>query len=143
MNKPCLLLLGLLITACAKKEGDSLPKKAQAKTFEMYEMSEMSLLMEQLYIDNQRLKERIEKGDTLGRFPVHFLRIHTAVMTDPGENDTLFKQQSALFIEAQQLIYADPDKAALHFNKSIDACINCHKVKCAGPIARIRKLYIK
>ena len=52
------------------------------KDFEMYSMSEMSLLMEQMYVDNQRLKERIQRGDTIGEFPNHFMEIHKASMTD-------------------------------------------------------------
>lgn len=116
---------------------------ASTKKFEMYEMSEMAMLMEQMYVDNQRLKERIQKGDTIGRFPTHFARIHSAVMTDPEENDAFFKQQAENFIKAQQLIYEDPKNARKHFNDGVDACIQCHQVKCAGPIARIRKLYIK
>jgi len=57
----------------------------------MYEMSEMAALMEQMYVDNQRLKERIKNGDTIGKFPNHFLQIHKAVMTDEQDNDAFFQ----------------------------------------------------
>src|SRR5690606_10641412 len=115
----------------------------ESKTFEMYSLSEMSLLMEQMYVDNQRLKERITSGDTIGRFPSHFLEIHKAAMTDQAENDAFFKEQAAIFINAQKMIYEDPDNAAKHYNAGIDACVKCHEVKCGGPIPRIKKLYIK
>lgn len=118
-------------------------EKKEDKKFEMYEMSEMSLLMEQMYVDNQRLKERIKKGDTIGKFPNHFLKIHKAVMTDEQENDAFFKEQAANFIKAQQMIYEDPKNAKAHFNKGVDACLQCHQVKCGGPIPRIKKLYIE
>jgi len=126
------------VTSCEKPSNDSGKKK-----FEMYSMSEMSLLMEQMYVDNQRLKERIKNGDTIGRFPSHFLKIHEAVMTDDKENDAFFKTQSTAFIKSQELIYQDPKNAKAHFNNGIDACIKCHQVKCGGPIPRIKKLYIK
>lgn len=109
----------------------------------MYEMSEMSMLMEQMYVDNQRLKERIRKGDTIGKFPTHFMKIHKAVMTDPAENDAFFKEQAAKFIKAQQLIYEDPKNAKKHFNDGVNACLSCHEQKCGGPIPRIKKLYIE
>ena len=109
----------------------------------MYEMSEMATLMEQMYVDNQRLKERISKGDTIGKFPNHFLDIHKAVMTDETENDAFFKEQAALFIQSQELIYKDPKNAKIHFNDGVNACIRCHEVKCGGPIPKIKKLYIK
>ena len=111
--------------------------------FEMYEMSEMAALMEQMYVDNQRLKERIMKGDTIGKFPQHFIRIHKAVMTDETDKDAFFDEQAAKFIKAQEMIYQDPKNAKEHFNNGIDACIKCHEVKCGGPIPKIKKLYIE
>jgi len=111
--------------------------------FEMYEMSEMAALMEQMYVDNQRLKDRIIKGDTIGKFPQHFIKIHKAVMTDEHDKDAFFNEQAQKFIQAQELIYKDPKNAKKHFNNGVDACIQCHQVKCSGPIPRIKKLYIK
>lgn len=152
MKKIALLFLVVLMAACQskKEEVKATPKAAECakdsastgKKFEMYEMSEMSLLMEQMYVDNQRLKERIQKGDTIGQFPSHFLKIHKAVMTDDKENDAFFKEQAANFIHAQEMIYKDSKNAKMHFNKGVDACLKCHQVKCAGPIPRIKKLYI-
>lgn len=116
---------------------------SKSDNFKMYKMSEMATLMEQMYVDNQRLKQRINEGDTIGKFPSHFLQIHKAVMTDKTENDSFFKEQAAIFIKAQELIYEDPKNAKQHFNDGVTACVNCHEVKCSGPIPRIKKLYIK
>ena len=108
----------------------------------MYKASEMAILMEQMYVDNLRLKERIVSGDTIGKFPQHFIKIHKAVMTDETDKDTFFSEQAAKFIAAQQLIYEDSKNAKEHFNNGIDACIKCHEVKCGGPIPKIKKLYM-
>ncbi|AXG75057.1 hypothetical protein DVK85_12785 [Flavobacterium arcticum] len=113
------------------------------KDFKMYEMSEMATLMEQMYVDNQRLKQRIINGDTIGNFPEHFLNIHGSVMTDEGERDSFFKDQAAKFLQAQELIYNDSLNAKQHFNDAVSACVRCHEQKCGGPIPRIKKLYIK
>jgi len=149
MKKLFTLLVLIVMSSCAKKQDkpteescSSDVKNTKSSKFKMYEMSEMSALMEQMYVDNQRLKERILKGDTIGSFPNHFLQIHKAVMTDPNENDTFFKEQAANFIKAQELIYQDPKNAKQHFNDGVNACIQCHEVKCGGPIQRIKKLYI-
>jgi len=149
MYKIVLFLFVLMFSGCHSKtektEEESRPKEKNdsgKKKFEMYTMSEMSLLMEQMYVDNQRLKERIQKGDTIGKFPDHFLKIHVSAMTDDKENDAFFKEQAAHFIKAQELIYEDPKNATEHFNNGVDACIKCHQVKCGGPIPRIKKLYI-
>ena len=145
----CLLLVAVI--SCQKKEEakkdencttDTISKSGEKK-FEMYQMSEMAALMEQMYVDNQRLKERIQKGEKIGEFPQHFLKIHKAVMTDKQENDDFFKEQAAKFIKAQEMIYKDPKNAKEHFNAGVDACIQCHQKKCGGPIPRIKKLYIK
>lgn len=149
MKKLFALLVLVVLSNCAKKQEkpteescSSDVENTKSSKFKMYEMSEMSALMEQMYVDNQRLKERILKGDTIGSFPNHFLQIHKAVMTDPNENDTFFKEQAANFIKAQELIYQDPKNAKQHFNDGVNACIQCHEVKCGGPIQRIKKLYI-
>lgn len=149
MNRNILFILFIVLISCnekVEKKDASCEKPSEKKEdtkFEMYEMSEMSLLMEQMYVDNERLKERIKKGDTIGKFPNHFLKIHKAVMTDDKENDAFFKEQAANFIKAQQLIYEDPKNAKEHFNNGVDACLKCHQVKCGGPIPRIKKLYIE
>jgi len=137
----------LLVISCQKKEENKVEEEKctteKGKKLEMYQMSEMATLMEQMYVDNQRLKDRIQKGDTIGQFPQHFLKIHKAVMTDESDNDGFFKEQAAKFIKAQELIYKDPKNAKKHFNEGVDACIQCHKQKCGGPIPRIKKLYIE
>lgn len=150
MKNYLLIFFGIIVlSSCNKKEEikpvtkKEAPAKTDAKEFEMYEMSEMAALMEQMYVDNQRLKERIKNGDTIGRFPSHFLEIHKRAMTDETENDAFFKEQAAVFIKAQELIYEDPKNAKAHFNKAVSACVACHEVKCSGPIPRIKKLFIE
>lgn len=135
----------LLLGACNSKKAEEQKEsvaKSEKKDFKMYEMSEMAALMEQMYVDNQRLKDRIKNGEAVGNFPDHFLKIHKAVMTDESENDAFFKEQAQKFIQAQKLIYEDPKNAKTHFNNGVDACVRCHEVKCGGPIPRIKKLYI-
>lgn len=126
-----------------EKEACTTDSTTNEDGFEMYEMSEMAALMEQMYVDNQRLKEKIIKGDTIGQFPQHFLKIHESVMTTKQDRDEFFKAQAKIFIESQELIYKDPKNAKEHFNNGVDACIACHQQKCSGPIPRIKKLYIK
>lgn len=143
MKKHCVVFLALILLFSCNKKQESCKKSSSEKKFDMYEMSEMALLMEQMYVDNERLKQRIIKGDTIGKFPSHFLKIHSSVMTDKQENDDFFKEHAIEFIQSQEKIHKDPENAKEHFNASIDACVKCHEVKCGGPIVRIKKLYIK
>ena len=131
--------------SCQKKEEDKkvcTPKKEEKK-FEMYTMSEMAALMEQMYVENKNVKEKIIKGESLGKFPEYYLKIHTEKFTDESENDAFFKENAKLYIEAQKLIYTDPTNVKQNYNKGIDACIACHESKCGGPIPKIKKLYLK
>jgi len=144
--KKYFLFISILILVSCNKNADKPECKTSdksAKEFEMYQMSEMAALMESMYIQNEKLKERIKKGDTIGQFPSHFLNIHKAVMTDESDNDQFFKEQATLFIKSQEMIYKDPKNAKQHFNEGINACLSCHQVKCGGPIPKIKKLYIK
>ena len=147
-----LVITAFVLVSCQSKKEEAKTEEKAACTsdstkteegFDMYEMSEMAALMEQMYVDNQRLKDRILKGDTIGQFPQHFMRIHEAVLTDETDKDQFFNEQAKKFIEAQELIYKDPENAKEHFNNGIDACIKCHEVKCGGPIPKIKKLYIQ
>jgi hypothetical protein len=137
----------LTLVSCQKKEEKKPDGKAcpppKEKKLEMYQMSEMAALMEQMYVDNQRLKERIKKGEDVGEFPQHFMKIYTAKFTDESDNDLFFQVKAKEYIEAQQLIYSDPKNAVAHFNDGVDACLKCHQQKCGGPIPRIKKLFIK
>lgn len=142
-------LVGLSLCLSCQQKKEISPEESkpdaskEGSRFEMYQMSEMAMLMEQMFADNQRLKEEIEQGKTLGEMPDHFRKIHSAAMTDPSENDDFFKEKAEVFLVSQQKIYSDSANAKEHFNASVKACIDCHQVKCVGPIARIKKLYIK
>lgn len=138
----CMLILG-----CQKKE-QSEPITTQnsevSSSFKMYEMTEMAALMEQMYVDNQRIKQKIENNELdFGEFPEYYLKIHSAEMTDPDDFDDFFKSEALKFVVAQELVYTDSHDAKTNFNNMVSACIECHQKKCTGPIERIKKLYIK
>ncbi len=139
-----ILVATFFFTSCQRNQKEhSAEKSGESKKFEMYQMSEMSALMEQMYTDNLKLKKRIKDGDTIGKFPNYLTEIHDAVMTDDKENDAFFKSQATAFVLAQQRLYNDPKNAKVHFNESVNTCISCHEIKCQGPIPRIKKLYIQ
>ncbi len=137
----------ILVLSCQDKKQAEPTTQIQTpkeSTFKMYQMSEMAALMEQMYVDNQRLKEKIENNETnLGEFPDYYLTIHTAAFTEPSDLDEFFKSEADRFLKAQELIYTDSTNQKSNFNTMVTACIECHTVKCTGPIERIKTLYIK
>ena len=148
MNKLLILLFAITAISCqnnekkvdVKEEKNSCHKE---KKFEMYKMSEMASLMEQMYAYNKQIRDRIIKGDTVGKFPNFFNKIYTAKFTTPSDNDDFFKENANKYLVAQKLIYNDTKNVKENFNKGLDACVTCHQGKCGGPIPRIKKLYIK
>ena len=121
-----------------KKENCEKPKEE----FQMYEASEMATLMEQMYVHNVQLRDKISKNDSLGELPDYFSNISKATMTKGKERDAFFNEKAAVFIKAQSEIYTSKNTKE-SFNAMVNACISCHEVKCGGPIERIKTLYIK
>jgi len=133
------IFLGLL--SC--KNGDEKPKVSNAD-LQMYEASEMTILMRQMYEVNKVVKNQIVNKDSLLAFPDDFKRIHTAVLTDPSERDDEFNVLATSFIDLQkETLSINSDSIIINYNKSINTCIKCHETRCTGPIPKIKKLLIK
>jgi cytochrome c553 len=142
MKKIIFLMLIFSFLGCNQKEKTSNCSKPEKK-LKMYQMSEMALLMEQMNVENVRLKQKINNHEPLGEYPIFFDKILTSKFTDASDNDVFFKEKAALFIASQKLIYENPVKAKEYFNAAVASCIICHEKKCGGPIVKIKKLYIK
>lgn len=143
------LLLGcaLLFVACTESSTEEVMVEEVAtedkKDFEMYELSEMSAIMQHMYQLNEQLKERIESGEELGSFSESFERMLNAKMTNDKPMDDFFKTHAETFLANQRSIYENPAQAKELYNEAINSCIACHEVKCTGPITKIEKLFIK
>lgn len=135
-------MVSVLFISCAK---DKTTNQKQKKSFEMYELSDMSMVMEQMFVENERIKAKILAGEAIGEYSDFFNKIHSAKTTEPDQFDDFFKEQAVLFTQLQKEIYVQTDSLSqkIAFNKMVDACMQCHEVKCQGPMQRIEKLYIQ
>jgi hypothetical protein len=142
--KYVLVIFSVLFLSCNqnKSEDENSTCEKPKEELKMYEASEMAVLMEQMYVHNKQLREKIIKKDSLGEMPKYFLNISEATMTKGKERDAFFTTKSGFFLKTQSEIY-DSKSTKESFNTMVDACISCHKVKCGGPIERIKTLYIK
>lgn len=136
----------MFVFSCNEKEtkdSDTLKVKdsLNSSTFQMYEMSEMAALMEQMYAYNLQLKEQILNQESLGAYPKSFDKLHSAELTDSSDRDAFFNEQVYLFIESQKAIY-EAEEPKKQFNSMVKQCLECHTKKCGGPIPRIKKLII-
>jgi cytochrome c553 len=134
------LLLLFLVISCENNKKEIIEKQS----FDMYEYSELALLMEEFYVYNDSLKSQIVNGKVLSSLPVNFNELHTAKMTDRFERDESFQLFATLFEKHQKAVYeVSKDSLKEAFNATIHTCIACHKTTCTGPIPRIQKLLIK
>ena len=134
------VFLLLILWSCSQSPAEEVKVK---KEFEMYKTSEMASLMRQMHHINLQLKDKINAGEDLGDFPESFEQILVASMTDNKAMDDFFNSHATSFLESQRKIYDNPSQAKNLFNEAVELCIACHQVKCAGPIPKIEKLYIK
>ena len=142
--KYLLVIFSVLFLSCnhnkSAEENPTCEKPIEA--LQMYKASEMAILMEQMYVHNKLLREKIIKNDSLGELPKYFLNISVATMTKGKERDDFFNTKTGFFLKTQSEIY-ESKNTKNSFNAMVDACISCHEVKCGGPIERIKTLYIK
>ena len=136
-----LLLVSLILLSC---NSDKKEDKKEL-VFDMYEPSEMSLLMNRMYEINEGIKKDIMEGKTPEDFPLEFLKIHTAELSDFKHRNETFESFSKLFVEKEKDIFdtTTNEEAKKRFNQAINLCVSCHKTECTGPIPRIKKLLIK
>ena len=83
---------------------DNAQSDSTSSSFVMYEMSEMASLMEQMFVENKRLRTRIIENDTLGEMPNYFDGILTKKLTDSTDFDQFYVDHAKMFLENQKNI---------------------------------------
>lgn len=115
------------------------------KVYDMYEPSEMAILMNEFYAINEEIKNDILIGIAPEEFPLDFMKIHRAELSDFKKRNAKFEAFSKLYIEAEKEVFNTESSFPVEerFNNAIGVCISCHQTECTGPIPRIKKLLIK
>lgn len=136
------LIIFLVFSCKAEKPKDK--KVVATEDLIMYTPSEMALLMEKMFVENEKLKQKIERGEVIGEFNQEYLNIHSAILTDPNDrNDTFESFAKALILNQQSIFEVETVEVKNQFNKMVQTCVSCHETTCTGPIPRIKKLIIK
>ena len=140
-----LLLSACLFLGCQEKTESNETIEKEKIVYDMYEPSEMANLMNQMYAHNVEVKNDILAGNLPTEFPLDFLKIHSAEMSEFKDRNQIFQSFSKLFIDAEKEIYNTESTVPLEerFNRAVNLCISCHTTECTGPIPRIKKLLIK
>lgn len=137
----------ILLVSCNNAEEKAISKASEEQeiVYDMYEPSEMANLMNQMYAYNLDIKKAIVAGEGIEEFPLDFLKIHTAELSDFKKRNETFESFSKLFILTEKELYNPESKLpeTERFNNVVNLCISCHQTECTGPIPRIKKLLIK
>ena len=148
-------LLGCLIGAsffisCQNQEQEEQTDNAGTETSEenwepdMYEPSELVLIMRKMHEDNMAMKEEIMAGKAPKAIPEEYHKILTATATNPDELDELYYAMAKVYLnDYQAMVDAQPEELIAKYNNLVKTCVNCHQNYCLGPIPKIEKLYIK
>lgn len=135
------LLIFLFSCNHKEKKETITPKKEKLV---MYQPSEMTNLMREMYLFQEKSKKQIEKGELPLDFPEKFKKIHSAKLSGQFEHDASFQNFATLYLKnIDRLQNSTKEDAKKNFNIAIQSCIACHKTTCTGPIKRIKKLVIR
>jgi len=117
--------------------------EGEEKDLDMYEASEMALLMRNMYQKNLDLRQQIIDGHLPESFPEDFKTIHTANATE--ELNETFKSLAIQYIANMEAITKaeSPEAGIEAYNVMINTCASCHTIYCQGPLAKIKRMRIK
>jgi cytochrome c556 len=144
--KPIQYITGCLLAAsffvsCTESKPEETAEEWQP---DMYEASELVMVMREMYDDNLKLKEEIAKGIVPAEVPERYRDILTATATNPDElNDLYYAMAQKYLSDYEALTKADASTVQEKYNILINTCVSCHQNYCLGPIPKIEKLYLK
>lgn len=137
----CLVGASLFISCQGKEEAANTDENWQP---DMYQPSELVLVMRQMYEDNITLKDSIAKGIVPKEVPAKYHEILTATATNPSELDEVYYSLAKTYLaNFETLTKSDSSNALTNYNTVVNTCIGCHQNYCMGPIPKIEKLLIK
>ena len=136
-----ILAFGFVLNSCKKERAQN---ETKSSFQEVYQMSEMAILMEEMYNELQKNRSNIIENKPVGEFPQKFEKIDSAKMTETFVRTDEFKNWSNLLIQNFHHLYESDSNRIENYNNVIKTCISCHKsdAGCIGPVSRIGKLLI-
>ena len=105
--------------------------------------SELTLLMRGMEMHMKTMGDKISTDQlVLAEKPVDFTGIFTVKASDHLDRDSTYFQFGNSFLKDYENIYNSNtlEEQNQSFQKTINACVECHQSYCPGPVMRIRKL---
>jgi hypothetical protein len=105
--------------------------------------SELALLMREMVVTTQSIKDSLEKNAQLPSYPEKIGSIFFAKKTDTTLNKELFNGLAENYVRNIKYFYgANQKEKVIAYNGMVNGCVTCHENFCGGPLKRIKKLII-
>ena len=140
-------LLSFLVAlyACNQEsQQESSQAEEKVSKVEMYEPSELALLMRMMREDVEWMRQYAQKGEV----PDTTIKVLDGLLNHEATNSSMRGENYDQMAHAYQAAldnYLNGDEgtnATTRFNGVVNSCISCHSQHCQGPIPGIRKLQI-
>ena len=105
--------------------------------------SELALLMRAMHEEGMRTKAQLLKGEK-PELTVDYHKLFSAKPTEPAKvANPLYAGFATSFEDAAKALGNEYNGDKVNsYKQYVDACINCHKEICPGPIVKIKKMYL-
>lgn len=125
------MILAITILACSQNN--------KSEKADMYEASELSLMMREMVTFSKDAKATLAAGDTIERVPQSFYDLAKQQGTRDEHDEAAFQAMVPTYTNALKGIERG-DSQQYYYNASIQSCKSCHNVYCGGPLAVIEQL---
>jgi hypothetical protein len=121
---------------------DSLAACATETIMDPNNAKPMALMMRQMVINADSMKQQILRNETLDSLKYPFIKFYLVEPTDPNVLEPNFFEKSRLHQAAYLELFKHPKEQVKYYDLMIASCVSCHKDYCSGPLKRINKLPI-
>lgn len=125
-------VLALVIWSCGQN-------KLTEEQADMYEASELSLMMREMVQFSKSAKQKLSKGEPIDTVPAHFYDLAKQEGTRDEHKEKAFQNMVPMYLKALEGIERK-DSQRYYYDQSIQACKSCHGVYCGGPLEIINQL---
>ncbi len=130
-----LLMVGILsLPACSNTEAKPLNPNGD---------SELALVMRHMHDNGMEVKQQLLKGEK-PELKYECSKLYTAKATEPEKVASPVYEGYANAFETSVKTFEqefNADKIGTYQNM-VDACMNCHREVCPGPMRKIQKMYL-
>lgn len=135
MKKVGILLCVCLLAACQQTD-----KTKTITVIDPNNTSEMALLMRDMFIRLEAIKQKIESGDDISSEQLDFELIHKQTPTDESFLKEGLESMSKAYAYSVQTFNEEPSSKS--FSSIVNNCMSCHTMLCPGPLERIDNLIL-